>query len=361
MEVIMSKQLLINAIAILCLIGSVPVTAMIRENNTENAQMMCHVCYDFKSTDMVTLSCGHHYCKECFTAFIDNALKERNLRNIRCPHYHCYNRQLSAQEFEIFISNEQRAKINELQTQKWLSEQAHVKHCPTPDCKHAFINESTCQSNQACPGCHHTYCSQCMNKHPEHVSCQAAREQFATPEDKANQQWKQQNSKQCPKCQAHIEKNRGCDHMTCSKCRYEFCWKCLDKYPCDIRRCMNIQLERIEQQPEIPAPVQNLANRFNRLAPEQLLQFTNNMLNTLNTNPATDPQVFMQELEQLENRVADINVRADMPRDFQGFTHMLTQAGINVQANPNGTLQLTARMQWDTFNRILDLANALYR
>ena len=39
-----------------------------------------------------------------------------------------------------------------------------------------------------------------------------------------------QNTKQCPRCNTLIEKNGGCNHMTCTKCRYEFCWLCLGQY-----------------------------------------------------------------------------------------------------------------------------------
>ncbi len=38
---------------------------------------------------------------------------------------------------------------------------------------------------------------------------------------------------QCPKCGQGIEKNEGCDHMTCKKpggCGHEFCWRCLAPY-----------------------------------------------------------------------------------------------------------------------------------
>jgi len=39
--------------------------------------------------------------------------------------------------------------------------------------------------------------------------------------------WISTNTKDCPKCQANIEKNGGCNHMTCKKCKNDFCWVCL--------------------------------------------------------------------------------------------------------------------------------------
>lgn len=43
-------------------------------------------------------------------------------------------------------------------------------------------------------------------------------------EEKASARTILNTTKPCPKCTAHIEKNDGCDHMTCKHCRYEFCW-----------------------------------------------------------------------------------------------------------------------------------------
>lgn len=37
-------------------------------------------------------------------------------------------------------------------------------------------------------------------------------------------------TKPCPKCGVRIEKNKGCPHMTCQKCSYEFCWGCMGPY-----------------------------------------------------------------------------------------------------------------------------------
>jgi ariadne-1 len=33
------------------------------------------------------------------------------------------------------------------------------------------------------------------------------------------------NTRKCPKCHRFIEKNGGCNHMTCL-CSHEICWKC---------------------------------------------------------------------------------------------------------------------------------------
>ena len=42
------------------------------------------------------------------------------------------------------------------------------------------------------------------------------------------------NTKKCPVCHKPIEKNQGCNHMTCKAaaggCGYEFCWMCLGKW-----------------------------------------------------------------------------------------------------------------------------------
>ena len=51
--------------------------------------------------------------------------------------------------------------------------------------------------------------------------------------DKKLDEWAISSSKDvqyCPKCNARIEKLEGCNHMTCSYCKYEFCWLCRKEY-----------------------------------------------------------------------------------------------------------------------------------
>ena len=34
----------------------------------------------------------------------------------------------------------------------------------------------------------------------------------------------------CPNCGVMIQKNAGCSHMVCVKCKHEFCWQCMQDY-----------------------------------------------------------------------------------------------------------------------------------
>jgi hypothetical protein len=39
--------------------------------------------------------------------------------------------------------------------------------------------------------------------------------------------WILANTRKCPACNARIEKNQGCNHMTCRLCKHDFCWICM--------------------------------------------------------------------------------------------------------------------------------------
>ena len=45
--------------------------------------------------------------------------------------------------------------------------------------------------------------------------------------DLASEIWLRANTKNCPKCKVKIQKNDGCNHMTCKHCTHEFCWICM--------------------------------------------------------------------------------------------------------------------------------------
>ena len=48
--------------------------------------------------------------------------------------------------------------------------------------------------------------------------------------DDDSENWMKINTKPCPGCKGPIEKNSGCMHMTCSQCKFEFCWLCMGDF-----------------------------------------------------------------------------------------------------------------------------------
>ena len=41
-----------------------------------------------------------------------------------------------------------------------------------------------------------------------------------------NKTWIANNARKCPQCQVIIEKNGGCNHISCRNCNHHFCWVC---------------------------------------------------------------------------------------------------------------------------------------
>ncbi len=61
--------------------------------------------------------------------------------------------------------------------------------------------------------------------------------------------WITANAKKCVQCEKYIEKNGGCNHMTCKLCGKEFCWLCLlSWYGHDPLVCKVLQKQIEEKQ-----------------------------------------------------------------------------------------------------------------
>ena len=88
----------------------------------------------------------------------------------------------------------------------------NVKHCPSPNCKQ-FVDISSLNSQKVdCPKCKNAFCKECsFSWHPD-KTCQKLREEVYG-------EWAgNYNSNKCPNCLSHVEKDEGCDHMTCAFC-----------------------------------------------------------------------------------------------------------------------------------------------
>ena len=97
------------------------------------------------------------------------------------------------------------------------------KFCPKPNCN-SYLEMKKGDKNKyvRCKN-GHEYCYICLK--PPHGGKKCDEEL-----DKDFQVWRKGKViKQCPRCKFYTEKNKGCNHMTCAECRYEWCWLCEGK------------------------------------------------------------------------------------------------------------------------------------
>ena len=76
--------------------------------------------------------------------------------------------------------------------------------------------------------------------------------------DIANALWLTANCKRCPRCQTPIEKDEGCNHMACRKCRYEFCWICMQNWSLHSNSTGGyFQCNRFVNDPEVSSSIRD--------------------------------------------------------------------------------------------------------
>lgn len=203
-------------------------------SNADNAkpakEQKCTICLEDKAVDQfLTLPCGHSFCRECFTGILDTASKDNTIA-LKCLAQDC-KYVLTAQDMRKVINNpETLDRLENRETEKVIG--ATAKRCPNPECQLAFAVDNDIPQLITCRNCKKQYCSACLKNHSVDISCEEAAklQQMPADQQQATDDWFKQNTKKCPNCHSNIEKNDGCNHMTCTHCRYEFCWQCMGKW-----------------------------------------------------------------------------------------------------------------------------------
>lgn len=248
--------------------------ADIEENITENQE--CTLCMDeLPTSDFITLTCKHSFCKACLVDVFKPGLKEKNSKLWKCPATSCPE-QIHNNDYEKILAGEtipvtelsslpddySRDEIKELikngafaQNKSMLEEckellerenllsHSKIKFCPIDYCKAHFYTYF--KGIKTCELCKHQYCNNCLKYHDMNVSCEEHEQSLNIGKEKLIQEtekWLQEKTKECPNptCKHRIEKDGGCQHMTCEKCKHEFCWICLGNWkngPCSPYVC----------------------------------------------------------------------------------------------------------------------------
>lgn len=250
----------------------------ITDFNEKNKTFVCDVCLEESDDEyflMSYCSCRHKCCHNCWKENLQNQYE--NLYG----KFHCFNCSCEIEIYTIEINNLlSKEKCDDyLRRINYIVFRKEIINCPK--CKHEYFNINT-ENSTTCPYCFLTVCPKCLNiehfdslnmdcckfdefkvsdgtryhellnerikiskdkyyenvtKPIEEAEKRRIEEEFKQKErEKAQREneekkqflkWvKNNNVRRCPKCKNYIEKNKGCNHMTCINCKYEFCWHC---------------------------------------------------------------------------------------------------------------------------------------
>lgn len=322
----------------------------------------CSICCDsYENVLVYSLSCGHAYCVSCYSTYVEGALSAGKL--ISCMDLEC-SLTLPHKDIDRLLENGLdtatviRVEPN-IVNNRLLGGAAKLyvethklkfKWCPALDCGHLTEitrrdlprkYDSTTDLDLgniaivACPD-GHEFCYDCQ--YENHLPCPCWMVKMwikKCQDDSETAHWIQINTLACPNCDAVIEKNGGCNHMTCQKCQFHFCWICLG----DWSKHANMYYQCNRFDPKLVDDVKK-AQQLKRLSLQRYLHFYNRFLVhelSMKGDQKTLNKVDAQMREWMEKELAKTNNRKDLSWIDVQFLH----DAIRALANGRKTLKWT--------------------
>uniref|UniRef100_A0A668AEN9 Ankyrin repeat and IBR domain-containing protein 1 n=1 Tax=Myripristis murdjan TaxID=586833 RepID=A0A668AEN9_9TELE len=221
---------------------------------------LCGICLSSISVfeEPVDMSCGHEFCRACWEGFLNLKIQEGEAHNIFCPAFDCF-QLVPVEVIESVVSREMDRRYLQFDIKAFVENNPAIRWCPQAGCERAVrLNTQGPGSTTSDPlsfpllrapavdcGKGHLFCWECQGEAHEPCDCETWKmwlqkvtemrpEELAgvseAYEDAANCLWLLTNSKPCANCKSPIQKNEGCNHMQCAKCKYDFCWICLEEW-----------------------------------------------------------------------------------------------------------------------------------
>ena len=196
----------------------------------------CLICYnEFDPEDSLSLKCNHKFCKDCYVEYITNKLvtEPNSILMTPCPLKGC-NLYLTRSIFKKYITDKKYQLIfAKSLVRNFIARNHNIKSCPNPRCNLSIRVPVSLAKEIKCR-CGWNFCFLCLEESHVPCDCEMAKLWRESTREKGSGEdfiWMKENTKNCPKCGINIQKNQGCNHMTCQRkaggCGFEFCWVCL--------------------------------------------------------------------------------------------------------------------------------------
>jgi len=190
---------------------------------------ICTSCYgdmDSKTSMTALKTCAHWMCDDCWKNYLENSIKR--VKVILCPEWNCDTivdvgtmlSLVNVRCLNIYEGNIEKSLVN-------LS-RSYVK-CPQKSCENIVQVVGLNMGHVRCR-CGHQFCINCKQEPHFPATCSAFR-LYLDEVYRNGDQLSDFNAvtmvkgRNCVSCNNFIEKNGGCNHMTC-RCGAEFCWVC---------------------------------------------------------------------------------------------------------------------------------------
>jgi ankyrin repeat/IBR domain-containing protein 1 len=220
---------------------------------------MCEICLSTISNweQPDKMSCRHSFCKTCWESYLTTKIQDGDAHHILCPAYQCHIL-VPVELIEKLVSPDMARRYLQFDIKAFVESNKSIKWCPIAGCGRAVRLPEAEQTgnrinNKSAPitshavdcGNAHFFCWECLGEAHAPCGCKQWQEwqikiaeikpeelkaSCSGSEDAANCLWLVTNSKPCPNCKSPIQKNEGCNHMKCSKCKFDFCWVCQESW-----------------------------------------------------------------------------------------------------------------------------------
>ncbi|KAI8814532.1 hypothetical protein BJ742DRAFT_746543 [Cladochytrium replicatum] len=197
---------------------------------------MCDICCnDEVGLESLALQCGHRFCRDCYSHYLNQKIgEEGESRRIQCMMNGC-KVIVDENTIGLLASPQVNQKYHRLLVRTYVDDNEFYRWCPAPGCEYAINAPGIPQSGlrEVVPTvkckCGTTFCFGCgLSFDHQPAICEITKKWLQkNADDSETANWIHANTKECTKCGSTIEKNGGCNHMTCKKCAYEFCWVCM--------------------------------------------------------------------------------------------------------------------------------------
>lgn len=103
-----------------------------------------------------------------------------------------------------------------------------MRYCPAANCDKVAVASGI--TTVKCE-CGNPFCFKCGEESHDPANCtQLGAWTLKCQNESETANWILANTKKCPACSTRIEKNQGCNHVTCKMCKHDFCWICMGNW-----------------------------------------------------------------------------------------------------------------------------------